>query len=126
MSIYNLDGVKKAEQLGFSRVVLAREVPISEIKSICESSSIEIGDYFASDIDIDDVSALGTSTCITSASALTHELVEQFEKQSKGLPNDWSGCPTQLQNLRYESNIEPVDENDIEDFDSKPLNNYIG
>lgn len=42
MSIYNLDGVKKAEQLGFSRVVLAREVPISEIKSICESSSIEI------------------------------------------------------------------------------------
>lgn len=32
------------------------------------------------------------------------------------LPNDWSGCPTQLQNLRYESNIEPVDENDIEDI----------
>lgn len=32
------------------------------------------------------------------------------------LPKDWSGCPTQLQNLRYESNIEPVDENDIEDI----------
>lgn len=32
------------------------------------------------------------------------------------LPKDWSGCPTQLQSLKYESNIEPVDENGIEDI----------
>lgn len=42
MSIYNLNGVKKVEELGFSRVVLARELSISEIKFICENSSIEI------------------------------------------------------------------------------------
>lgn len=42
MSIYNLDGVKKAEDLGFSRVVLARELCVEEIKSICKNSSIEI------------------------------------------------------------------------------------
>lgn len=42
MSIYNLDGVKKVEKLGFSRAVLARELSISEIENICKNSSIEI------------------------------------------------------------------------------------
>ena len=42
MTIHNLDGVKAAEKLGFKRVVLSRELPISEIKNICENSNIEI------------------------------------------------------------------------------------
>lgn len=42
MTIYNLEGVKKLENLGFSRVVLARELSINEIKEICQNSSIEI------------------------------------------------------------------------------------
>ena len=42
MTIYNLDGVKKAKELGFSRCVLARELSIEEIKSICKNTDIDI------------------------------------------------------------------------------------
>ena len=41
MSIYNLDGVKKAEKLGFSRAVLARELSIPEIENICKNPSFQ-------------------------------------------------------------------------------------
>ena len=42
MTFHNLEGVLKAQELGFSRVVLAREVSISEIKKIKENSNIEL------------------------------------------------------------------------------------
>lgn len=42
MTVYNLDGVKKIEKLGFSRCVLARELSIEEIKEICNNTSIDI------------------------------------------------------------------------------------
>lgn len=42
MTIHNLDGVKLAEKMGFSRVVLSRELPESEIRYICENSPVEI------------------------------------------------------------------------------------
>ncbi len=42
MAIHNLAGVKQLEQLGFKRVVLARELSITEIKNITENTSIEI------------------------------------------------------------------------------------
>ncbi len=42
LSIYSLEGVQKAAQLGFSRVVLARELPREEIAYICRNSPIEI------------------------------------------------------------------------------------
>ena len=42
MTIHNLDGVKKLENLGFSRVVLSRELNIEEIKNITNNSNIEI------------------------------------------------------------------------------------
>ena len=42
MTIYNLDGVKQIEKLGFSRCVLARELSIEEIENICKNSNIEI------------------------------------------------------------------------------------
>lgn len=45
MGIHNLEGVIQAEKLGFSRVVLARETPLDEIKRIHENSDIEI-EYF--------------------------------------------------------------------------------
>ena len=45
MGIHNLEGVKEIEKLGFSRVVLARETPLSEIRRIRQNSSIEI-EYF--------------------------------------------------------------------------------
>ena len=42
MTIYNLDGVNKIKELGFSRCVLARELSIEEIKHICKNTSIDI------------------------------------------------------------------------------------
>ena len=42
MSIHNISGVKKLKELGFARAVLSRELSLSEISSIVQSSSIEI------------------------------------------------------------------------------------
>ena len=42
MTIYNLAGVKKLEELGFTRVVLARELSLDEIKYICDNTNLEI------------------------------------------------------------------------------------
>ena len=42
MSVHNLEGVKKLEQLGFKRVVLSRELPITEIEYICKNTNVEI------------------------------------------------------------------------------------
>lgn len=45
MGLHNLEGVKFAKKLGFSRVVLARETPLDEIKRIKQNCDIEI-EYF--------------------------------------------------------------------------------
>lgn len=45
MAVHNLEGVRVLERLGFKRVVLSRETPISEIKRIHNNSCIEI-EYF--------------------------------------------------------------------------------
>ena len=42
MSVMNLDGVKRAADLGCERVVLARELPMSQIAYICRHSPVEI------------------------------------------------------------------------------------
>ena len=42
MTVHSLEGVKALEELGFSRVVLSRELSIAEIKNICEHSTAEI------------------------------------------------------------------------------------
>lgn len=41
-SIYNLSGVKKAKEIGFERVVLARETSLEEINTICNGNALEI------------------------------------------------------------------------------------
>ena len=46
MGLHNLEGVQFAKKLGFSRVVLARETPLDEIKRIKQNCNIEI-EYFA-------------------------------------------------------------------------------
>lgn len=45
MAIHNVEGAKVAKELGFSRIVLAREVPLDEIKKIHDEVDIEI-EYF--------------------------------------------------------------------------------
>lgn len=45
MGIHNLEGAKFAESFGFSRIVLSRETPLSEIKRIHEGTNLEI-EYF--------------------------------------------------------------------------------
>ena len=42
MTVTNLEGVQKLAELGFKRIVLSREVSLSEIKNICQNSKIEI------------------------------------------------------------------------------------
>ena len=42
MAVQSLEGVQFLEQLGFKRVVLAREVPLKEIAHICASTKMEI------------------------------------------------------------------------------------
>lgn len=42
LSTHTLEGVQELAKLGFSRVVLARELSIEEIKYICENTSTEI------------------------------------------------------------------------------------
>lgn len=42
MTINNLNGVIEAKKLGFKRVILSREVSLSEIKNICQNSNLEI------------------------------------------------------------------------------------
>lgn len=42
MTIYNLEGVRLLEELGFKRVVLARELSMEEIKNIAKNTSLEI------------------------------------------------------------------------------------
>lgn len=45
MGFHNLEGVRFAKELGFSRVVLSRETPLEEIKRIKQNCDIEI-EYF--------------------------------------------------------------------------------
>lgn len=42
MSIHNLEGAKQIENLGFSRVVLARETSLSELEFIKNNTNIEL------------------------------------------------------------------------------------
>ena len=41
-SIHNLEGARLCEELGFSRVVLARELTAAEIRHICENTPLEV------------------------------------------------------------------------------------
>lgn len=42
MTIHNLDGALKAQELGFKRVVLSRELTLEEIEYICANTDLEI------------------------------------------------------------------------------------
>jgi len=42
MTIHNLNGALKLQELGFKRVVLSRELSLTEIEYICKNTSIEI------------------------------------------------------------------------------------
>ena len=42
LSVHNLEGVLKLQKMGFSRVVLSRELSLKEIEFICKNSNVEI------------------------------------------------------------------------------------
>mgnify|MGYP004571317441 FL=1 len=42
MTIHNLEGALKLQKLGFKRIVLSRELSITEIEYICKNTSVEI------------------------------------------------------------------------------------
>lgn len=45
MTVHNIAGVRALMELGFSRVVLARELSLTEIRRICAQSSVEIESF---------------------------------------------------------------------------------
>ncbi|WP_018248448.1 DUF3656 domain-containing U32 family peptidase [Orenia marismortui] len=45
LTIHNLEGARYLEELGFSRVVVARELSIPEIKEIAEGSNLEVESF---------------------------------------------------------------------------------
>ena len=42
MSLHNLEGVRQAQRLGFSRAIVAREISQENLRAVCRSSPIEI------------------------------------------------------------------------------------
>ena len=42
MSVHNLEGALKLQNLGFKRIVLSRELSANEIEYICKNSTVEI------------------------------------------------------------------------------------
>ncbi|MFI3116180.1 MAG: peptidase U32 family protein, partial [Clostridia bacterium] len=42
LTVHNLEGVNQARKLGFSRVVLSRELSFENIKYICQNTDVEI------------------------------------------------------------------------------------
>ena len=42
MTVHNLEGAKALEKLGFSRIVLARELSLEEIGTICQGTTLEV------------------------------------------------------------------------------------
>lgn len=42
LTVHNISGVKMLKKLGFQRVVLARELSLEEIRSICSSTDLEV------------------------------------------------------------------------------------
>ena len=45
MAVHNIQGVKELERLGFSRVVLARELTLGEIAAVCDSTELEVESF---------------------------------------------------------------------------------
>lgn len=42
MTVYNLNGVKELEKLGFKRAVLAREISLREIEAIAKNTPLDM------------------------------------------------------------------------------------
>lgn len=77
LTCHNLDGVNQFKNLGFSRVVLARELSIDEIKNICENTDIEIETF------------IHGALCISySGQCLFSSMVGDRSRKS------WAMCPT--------------------------------
>ena len=77
LSTHNLEGVKELAKIGFSRVVLARELSIEEIKYICENTETEI-----------EIFAHGAQCICYSGECLMSSMIGDRSRKP------WKMCPT--------------------------------
>lgn len=104
MTVNNLNGVKMMEDLGFQRVVLAREMSCHEIEHVCRNTSIEIETFIHGAICISYSGQCLMSSMIGGRSAnrgkcaqacrLPYELLEEDKVVDKGYllsPRDLCG-----------------------------------
>lgn len=95
MTVYNLEGVRLLEKLGFKRVVLARELSIEEIGRIAKNTSVEIETFIHGALCISYSGQCLMSSVIGGRSGnrgkcaqpcrLPYELLEGTEKEWKNL-----------------------------------------
>jgi len=79
-TVYNAEGVKKAGELGFSRVVLARELTLTEIKEITEANLL--------DVEVFDHGAL--CICYSGQCQMSREIGGRSGNRSDGFPKrEW-------------------------------------
>lgn len=93
MTIHNLEGVQELEKLGYSRVILSRELSIQEIEYICNNSNIEIETFIHGALCVSYSGQCFFSSMIGGRSGnrgkcaqpcrLPYELIEKKEKDSK-------------------------------------------
>lgn len=108
MTIHNLEGVLEAEKLGFSRVILSRELSLDEISYICRNSKIEIECFIHGALCISYSGQCLFSSMIGGRSAnrgkcaqacrLPYELLED---NKKSLDNGYLLSPRDLCGLEY-------------------------
>lgn len=111
MTIHNLEGVKTLEKLGFKRVVLSRELSISEISYICNNTSLEIETFVHGALCISYSGQCLFSSMIGGRSGnrgrcaqpcrLPYELVKENNNKSEVLDKGYILSPKDLCGLEY-------------------------
>lgn len=111
MTVHNLEGVLCLEKAGFKRVVLSRELSLSEIKHICNNSNIEIETFIHGALCISYSGQCLFSSMIGGRSGnrgrcaqpcrLPYELIKKSENKSQTLDNGYILSPKDLCGLEY-------------------------
>ena len=111
MSVHNLNGVHKLQELGFSRVVLSRELSIKEIEEICKNSDIEIEVFVHGALCISYSGQCLFSSMVGGRSGnrgkcaqpcrLPYQLIENNQANQKVIDNDYLLSPRDLCGLEF-------------------------
>lgn len=111
MSVHNLEGVLELEKLGFSRVVLSREVPLNEIEYIRNNCKVDLEVFVHGALCISYSGQCLFSSLVGGRSGnrgkcaqpcrLPYELIECNENQEKAVDKGYLLSPRDLCSLEY-------------------------